>query len=435
MSNYLPLSTFKYNQLGQGSKSIAEIDAEYRLRVNGPSSIETNLIPLLTEKKQLQNAAYSGKSVGIKQYPIFFVETKEINYLEYRILENSRMIRELTSSSEIPGVAINSYINSLLTNEIVFTNEIEGVKTNPREIGTIVGEVKKGATKKNRRLESTIRTYQDALNENAQSIKNVEDFRRIYETLLAGEIESDSMPDGKLFRDSFAYIGNQEKAVHTPPDNEKDIQQALQQLVDFMNNDSLISLEKAIVTHFMFENTHPFKDGNGRTGRYLLSSYLSSKLDNFTGLAISTAIHDNLSTYYKLFREADDVENRAELTFFISGMLKIIEESQIEIITQLANLRDQLKEQFESLKNSIEDLNEIDKSIIYLLLQSRLFAANDTNGILDSDIIRLLHKDGTPKEHVKRRINTLEERSILVKISGRPLQHVLNNQLFIEMED
>lgn len=340
MNTYLPLSMFKYDQLERRSKSATDTDAEYKSRVNGSLSIKTGLVPLLDESNQLRNATFSGQRMSVKQYPIFFVKTKEIEYLEHQILKKSKVIKELASKFKTSGAALERYISSLLTNEIVFTNKIEGIKTDPKEIETIVGEVRKGAPRENRRLESTIRVYQDALDGNVPSIKSVEDFRRIYDALLAGEIELDSLPDGELFRDSFVYIGNQEKTVHTPPDNEEDIQCALQQLVGFMNDDSLIPLEKIIITHFMFENTHPFKDGNGRTGRYLLSSYLSNELDVFTGLSISTAIYDNLSTYYKLFREADNVENRAELTFFILGMLEIIEESQTEVVAQLVNLRD-----------------------------------------------------------------------------------------------
>jgi len=45
-------------------------------------------------------------------------------------------------------------------------------------------------------------------------------------------------------------------------------------------------IRKAVMTHFLFVYIHPFGDGNGRTGRFLMNHALGSeKLDWITILA------------------------------------------------------------------------------------------------------------------------------------------------------
>lgn len=429
--SYLPLSRFKYNNNGTGRKSPQEIDDEYHLRLSGPSTVRTALFPALENTSLLDEAAIEKRSISIAKYPIYFVETHKINLLVANILRNSMQITKLANHNELPQVAISSYLKKLLSNEIIFTNEIEGVETNPKEIGTIIGNLKNRPGRVEKRLESTIRKYHDSITAGMRQIDTLKDYRDIYDELLRGEIPPEKLPDGKRFRNSFAFIGTGSHAVHISPINEAEIETALEQLIIFMNNDDLVTLEKAIITHFMFENTHPFLDGNGRTGRYLLSSYLSSKLDPFTGLSVSTAIHNNLSTYYRLFQEADNIENRAELTFFLEGMLKIIEHGQLEVIQELESAKEQLHVTGEKLYSKFANLNDEMKDILYLLLQSYLFTESVTYGIQDRDIVQVLKKGSkqTPRSRTKRMINQLEVDGLITSVSKNPLQHVLSKTI------
>ena len=84
-----------------------------------------------------------------------------------------------------------------------------------------------------------------------------------------------------------------------------------------------------------FENIHPFYDGNGRTGRYILAKYLSRKLDKFSGLVLSQQINHHKQDYYKAFRNTGDHLNRADATFFVETLLTFIKEGQENIIQTL----------------------------------------------------------------------------------------------------
>jgi len=432
MKKYQLLSTFKYGQNGHDRLSEDEVNQEYLHRKNDYSVTVTSMFPRLVNKEILELGIVDGKSLASAKDPIFWLLTPRIFMLLDLVRKQSAEISELIYTDKIPRVAINSYTYSMLTNEIFFSNEIEGVHTNPEEISTIVWDSDSDKDNKHRRLESTIRQYKTALAASQKQINDLEDFRTIYDQLLDGEIPADSLPDGTLFRDSFVYIGSDGNAVHLPPDNENDISLALSQLITFMNNDDdVIPIIKAIVTHFMFENTHPFRDGNGRTGRYLLSSYLSKKLDVFTGLSLSTTIHDHVQNYYRLFREAGNSENRGELTLFIEGMLEIISDGQKEVLNQFSSRMEMLKLSFEKLKTLLPDLDQDESGMLYIYLQSKLFTGSSTDGITDSELQKISKQNGNvSRRKFKDMVDKFTEQGVLITVKKNPIQHVLNDDFY-----
>lgn len=408
-----PLSILGY--MSSRDNSI-DVKTEYDRRLNGESSFKTNLFPVLTDKNGNQNDSL----------PIFFIEERNLVISSNRIQNNSRKIIDL--SQKLPGIAQNSYIQSLLTNEIQFSNEIEGVKTDRKEIGTIVDDLQNNNVPSQRRLVSTVKKYLDILNEPVIKIHNFADLRNIYDNLTAGEIPDNKLPDGEFFRDSPVRIGTSTQTVHRPPLDEKKIKEKLYSLIEFMNNDDIPPIEKSLVTHFMFENTHPFNDGNGRMGRYLLSQYLSKKIDSFTALSISGSIHENQRKYYKMFKEADKFENYAELTFFIAQMMDLIVEGQESVLENMSRLLGTLNQAKDKLKEDLDFENEesVDFEVLMIFVQSKLFSVDSSLGIKDTDLINLLYKQNTKKYKkvkVKGIIEKYEDLGVLEKINGKPLQH------------
>lgn len=412
---YQLLSIYKYNGSGP-SKSDTEVETEYQRRLKGYSTIVTDMYPVLDKKEYEQ----------VDNYPLFFVQTNDINKLINLVIRNSRRIDEIAEN--LPGVAKMSYARKLLTSEIYYTNEIEGVKTTKEEIGTVVGQLS-SKSQPDRRLASTVRLYNTALSGKTYQVRKLQDFRKIYDELLRGEISDNKQPDGKIFRKRSVYIGTSSQKVHTPPTSEQQIEVKLLPLIQFMNQHEIQDLVKAVVTHFMFENIHPFNDGNGRTGRYLLSSYLASKLDHYTGLSVSSAIHANQSAYYKAFKQADNWENRADVTVFIQKIMEIISEGQMDVIVNLGKLSDQLEETYHKILASFKD--PVQRVIVYILAQSKLFSENAEMGIKDTELIKVLYDEDSKKYHknkVQREIKILTEKGIITEIKRRPLQHLVDDR-------
>ncbi len=90
--------------------------------------------------------------------------------------------------------------------------------------------------------------------------------------------------------------------VYTPPRGENIIRKKLANLVDYINNDIKYNhdpLIKMAITHYQFEAIHPFRDGNGRTGRILnILLMVQKELLDFPILYLSSYIILNKEDYY-----------------------------------------------------------------------------------------------------------------------------------------
>lgn len=428
---YIPLSKYKYF-IEDKTNDPAAIESEYQSRLNGYTSQKTTLFPLLNYRDGAQTS----------KYPIFYLPLPEIQNLADQLRRNSNMIKDI--SVTLPQVAINQFLNSLLLSEIFYTNDIEGVKTSRVEISTVIQEnnhpINGDDHISKKRLGSTIKMYQRTQSGKKVEINVLQDYRKIYDSLLKGELNEDRLPNGKIFRDKLPNsevlsIGDGIKTVHRPPTTETAIKVALTALIEYMNNDDTPSIYKALVTHFFFENTHPFLDGNGRMGRYLLSSYITNKFDRFTGFSVATAIHNNVQQYYKVFKDADSAENRADLTFFIQKLLMILVSQQEKVIKILSQSREKLDKANEIISQWVNEhhhqlaatSDSLYCNVLYLLAQSKLFTNQLDLGIKDNDIIETLKKSNRhyPMTKTKAAIEELEALGAIEIVSKRPKQHVI----------
>ena len=163
-----------------------------------------------------------------------------------------------------------------------------------------------------------------------------------------------------------------------------------------------------------------------------MSTYLSNKYDRFTGFSVATAIHAQVSSYYRIFKEADKEENRAELTFFIEEMLRILTNQQDKVVEALINAKnklDQVKKVANIEAKRLAKNGHSEKAvygIIFYLAESKLFTNNNPSlGIQDRDIIKLVSDEGPSQRKIKQELDSLEELGLIKKIASRPKQHIL----------
>lgn len=102
-----------------------------------------------------------------------------------------------------------------------------------------------------------------------------------FSTGLFVEVCHQVKPEVAGIRMQEVYIGNPYRRTrsYTPPSNPVIIRSLLDDLADFMNDDSspIDPLIRMAVAHYQFEAIHPFIDGNGRSGRVLNMLYLQHR--------------------------------------------------------------------------------------------------------------------------------------------------------------
>lgn len=106
------------------------------------------------------------------------------------------------------------------------------------------------------------------LESSGKNILSLKDIRNLYDIILKNAILKKDLPNGKYFRKEMVYITDGINQIHFGIEGEDNINKNMQDFIDLYNS-KLDTITKMILCHFIFENTHPFYDGNGRLGRYL----------------------------------------------------------------------------------------------------------------------------------------------------------------------
>ena len=355
-------------------------------------------------------------------YPLFVIPLPKLQILMQQIQEKSNMIKDLANT--LPNVAKDQFYKEQLYKAVINNNEIEGVKTTKKEVSEAFNAL---TDKKNtrKRLLSTVRLYHDILSNDFLKIEDVKVIREIYDILTDGEIESKDALDGDLFRNDIVEVIDQKsgKTEHIPPKSETKILMMLSSWIAFINDKTVPFLIKATLAHYFFENIHPFYDGNGRTGRYILSRYLSRKLDIYSGLVISQKINENKKKYYDAFRTTGDYDNKAEGTFFVIDILELLKEGQDDIIKFLNDKQALLGAFWDEIQHH-PNMTDLEREILFLLFQSTVFVDLPKDGIKDNEIVTILSAS-YPKKTIKDNIKLLRSQGIITQTTKAPSRHLL----------
>lgn len=386
-------------------------EEEYEKRINSYGVIKTDMYPYLMKRDSVK-----------ADYPLFVVPLQKLQILMQQIQEKSNIIKDLANT--LPNVAKDQFYKEQLYKAVINNNEIEGVKTTKKEVSEAFNALTDKKNKR-KRLLSTVRLYHDILSNDFLKIEDVKVIREIYDILTEGEIESNDALDGDLFRNDIVEVVDQNsgRTEHIPPKNETKILMMLTSWITFINDKTAPFLIKAALAHYFFENIHPFYDGNGRTGRYILSRYLSRKLDIYSGLVISQKINENKKKYYDAFRTTGDYENKAEGTFFVIDILELLKEGQNDIIKFLNDKQALLGAFWDEIQHH-PNMTDLEREILFLLFQSTVFVDLPKDGIKDNEIVTILSAS-YPKKTIKDNIKLLRSQGIITQTTKAPSRHLL----------
>ena len=408
----------KYEKLLKLYYKKKNIDEEYIKRIENPAT-------LITELKI--NPMKKGNKILDKEYSLFYVNLLEHTLLQEKIVKNSNKINYI--SNRLPTIAIKEIIMKILSNELYKTNKIEGIETVKSEIHSSLKD-DRTSNKKSNKLDGIIKKYKDIMENNfedTEHIDNLSSFRKIYDEMFEDFEKSGNYKlDGKYFRkDTVKIINGLGNIIHIGVNGEEAIEKNIESLIEFMNRKDITFLLKASIVHFFFEYIHPFYDGNGRFGRYLLSLYLARKLDNLTAFSVSYSISRNLDDYYKSFVEVEDVTNYGEITFFVENILKTIKNGQEMIIELLNDSVMRFKHSMEILDELTKELSEKENIILQIYLQNYLF--NDFEELTNVELTAII--GDLTQQTINKYTQELEKKGYLVKIKQRPLTYALSEKI------
>ena len=145
--------------------------------------------------------------------------------------------------------------------------------------------------------------------------------------------------------------------VYTPPQDYPSIERLMDNLVVFINDETMSSLDpliKMAIIHHRFETIHPFYDGNGRTGRIINILYLIKEdLLTLPILYLSRYIIQYKGDYYKLLQQVRADGNWEPWLMF---MLKGVEETAKQTLQLIEAIRQLMQDYKQRIRNDLPKL-------------------------------------------------------------------------------
>lgn len=323
---------------------------------------------------------------------------------------------------KLPPIAQAAVVRGLVLDEVVSTNAIEDIHSTRQQIEEAL-EALSEETLLYRRFKELAVLYLGLAGQDAKLPETPDDIRAIYDLVMDGELSESQQPDGQLFRaQGVEIMQGGVKVVHRGVEPESKIVEYLQAMIALTQREDVPRLVSAVASHYVFEYAHPFYDGNGRTGRYLLALFLSGALSTPTVLSLSRAIAENKNTYYSAFSTVEKPLNKGEMTFFVLRMFEFIRIAQDTTLTRLEENIQQFDAMAETCKSffAAHGLNAREQELVFALAQFSLFGA--VPGLSWTELSKYV---GAEKQTVRKHAARLEEKGLIYKAKLRPLRFAL----------
>ncbi len=213
--------------------------------------------------------------------------------------------------------------------------------------------------------------YIDALNYGMKRLEDLPISNRficeVHKKLMHGARTSHYSDPGN-FRQSQNWIGGTTPAnARFVPPSVHAMKSALTDLEKFFHTeDVFLPIIKAGLIHAQFETIHPFLDGNGRTGRILITLFLwIEELLKKPVLFLSDYFKKHQKIYYEKLSDYHNGNFESWLDFFLDGVIEVANES-FSTIDKITDIR------MEDMKK-IQSLNKTASKSSVIILQ-KLFA-------------------------------------------------------------
>lgn len=310
-------------------------------------------------------------------------------------------------SSVIPNQGL--LMNTIILQEAKISSEIENIFTTDDELYKAFSDKNNesgGASKE-------VLRYREALWFGFNYLQNANKFDQNYFIQVFQNIKQTT----DTIRPSFVPLTikqggtgpNAGQVVYTPPRDPVIIQNRLENLVNFVNDDEQFKIDfilKMAIAHFQFEAIHPFRDGNGRTGRVFNINYLINKgLLDVPILFLSRYILDHKHDYYSGLM---GVSQRGDWKSWLLFMLRAIENTSNQTFNKVNDIVSSKDSILEHIKKEDPKLRNPEKLIEVLFTQpfakvkhfteTKIYAENTArvylNKLCDMQVLEKKEMDG-----------------------------------------
>ena len=370
----------------------------------------------------------------VSNHPAFFLQNGEVTTMMLQILRADKRIADVRAA--LPPIALRQYFRKCLIDEIVLSNNIEGVYSSRKEIGDALDELSNQSDKKGKkkRFDGIVNKYAMLSEADSVPLNSCQDIRNLYDELVLDEVlaeDKDHAPDGKIFRKDQAEINNSAgKAIHKGLYPEEKIIDAMEKALKFLNNESIDVLYRTCLFHYLLEYIHPFYDGNGRLGRFIVSYCLSREMEVLLSYRISETIKEHIHDYYDAFSVCNNPRNKGDLTPFLLMMLQMILQSEMDLESSLKKKEIELNRYSEMIP-LLPNAGKKDMfDLYYLLIQASLFGEL---GISTKEL--RAHFDGAGYEKIRNLLKNVPDSLLIKHKNGKENVYELNRNYLDAMRE
>ncbi len=307
-------------------------------------------------------------------------------------------------------------IRPLTTREAVASSGIEGTTSNIAELYQYQLD---GITRDRddaEELDNHVKAMQFGLDRLQQLPMSLRLIREVHQVLMSGVRGSTRRPGE--FRTVQVVIGGRRGirfARYVPPPY-AEMMPALHELERFLHSDTRIPLlAQLAMIHYQFEAIHPFEDGNGRTGRLLITLLLCDR-----GYLANPWLY--LSDYFLMYRQEYmdlllGVSLRGQwepwIQFFLMAVATVADDAMLRVDKLLA-VREDYQERVSSLRTAGVAFRLIDslfeqpyatgRRVQGILESSHQSARSHIGRLVDAGILTQVERRGSTQLYVAQGI-------------------------------
>jgi Fic family protein len=344
---------------------------EILYQVNPDRNVPWNNLPLLPIRKELYQTIEILEKLGDCKAALARLQGRSIVIPNQGLLINTISLQEAKISSAI---------------ENIFTTDDELYKAYSDQTNEINGASKE------------VLRYKEALWSGYNYLRNHDHFDIEYFIKIFQEIKQTKEEIRPDFLNTTIKQGGTGptagQIIYTPPRGKEIIRGKMANLLEFVNDDEHYRIDhilKMAIAHYQFEAIHPFRDGNGRTGRIFNIHYLTKKgLLDVPILFLSRYIIDHKEDYYTCLM---GVSQRGNWKDWLLYMLRAVESTSnmtYDKINEIVSAKDEILSHIKKEANKIRNPEKLVEMIfvqpftkVIHLQSAKLYAENTARAYLN----------------------------------------------------